>query len=238
MHRIATRCVIHLLVVVAVMGATRGRAETPKPVYCEPMGAPGGPLTLVVLHGSSGPDAYRALAKTYADKGYSVLFPHLFDAAKGTGRTDADFAVWVDAVRSCIQRQAAPGKPVVLFGLSLGASVALAAGTQLQNIAAVIDWSGSLPDIYFAQMQQLPPLLILHGDKDTNVPVVNARQLFTLCRRTGTPCSGTIYPGEGHMFPGQTADATRRTLSFLQQVRDTAAARTVNPNAATPMPPQ
>lgn len=187
-----------------------------KAVVCERMGPPSGPLTLVVLHGSSGPDAYRARAKFYADQGYTVLFPHFFDAVQGRSRTDRDYATWIEAIRRCIVEQAPVDRPVVLFGLSLGASIALAAGTHLPNIDAVIDWSGSLPDTYFLHMQQMPPLLILHGDMDTSVPPMNARQLFTLCERTRTACTGTIYHGEGHLFPGQEQDATARTLAFLR----------------------
>ena len=80
----------------------------------------------------------------------------------------------------------------------------------------MVDWAGSLPDSYFYHLQRLPPLLILHGDDDTNVPVVNARQLFELCRRVGTVCTGTIYRHDGHVFPSHRDDAKERTQAFLQ----------------------
>ena len=125
------------------------------------------------------------------------------------------YAAWVDAVKSCVDQQAPSGRPIVLFGISLGASVALAAGTVLPQVDAVVDWSGSLPDSYFYHLQRLPPLLILHGDEDANVPVINARQLFELCRRVGTVCTGNIYH-DGHVFPYHRDDATERTQVFLQ----------------------
>ena len=168
------------------------------------------------LHGAAGAEPYRALAQQWAAEGYLVLFPHFYEAVKGTTPSEAHYAAWVGAVADCIARQAPAGKPVVLFGISLGASVALAAGTQLPRVDAVVDWSGSLPDSYFYHLQRLPPLLILHGDEDRNVPIVNAKQLFELCKRTGTVCTGTIYRHDGHVFPEHQDDAKARTRAFLQ----------------------
>lgn len=189
---------------------------------CERFGPESGKLNLVFLHGSAGAEPYRALAQQWATEGYVVLFPHYYDAASATSPTDAHYGAWVDAVRDCIKQQALAGKPVVLFGISLGASVALAAGTVLPNVDSVVDWAGSLPDTYFYHLQRLPPLLILHGDDDSNVPVVNARQLFELCRRVGTTCYGTIYRHDGHVFPNHRDDAKARTRAFLQSRVDLA----------------
>ena len=183
---------------------------------CDRFGPETAPLTLVFLHGSAGAESYRALAQQWSAEGYLVLFPHFYEAANGTSPSDAHYAAWIGAVQDCITRQALPGKPVVLFGISLGASVALAAGTTLPQIDAVVDWAGSLPDSYFYHLQRLPPLLILHGDEDRNVPVVNAQQLFELCKRTGTACAGTIYRHDGHVFPANREDAKARTRTFLQ----------------------
>ena len=189
---------------------------------CERFGSDSAPLTLVFLHGASGADAYRALAQQWAARGFLVLFPHFYEATRTTSPTDANYTAWVAATADCIVRQAPAGRPVVLFGISLGASVALAAGTSLSGIEAVVDWASSLPDTWFYHLQRLPPLLILHGDEDTNVPVINARQLFQLCSRLGTTCDGMIYRHDGHVFPNHREDATTRTLAFLQARRDAA----------------
>jgi acetyl esterase/lipase len=44
----------------------------------------------------------------------------------------------------------------------------------------------------------LPPLLILHGDQDTNIPVSNALELAPLCSKAELKCDVHIYPKEGH----------------------------------------
>ena len=184
---------------------------------CERSGPTASPLTVVVLHGASGLDAYRATAMRVADAGYAVLLPHFYDATHSRNASDDNLKMWTTSVDQCIQSSATSGTRVVLFGISLGASVALAEGVSSTRIDSVIDWSGSLPDYAFGQMQRLPPLLILHGAKDTNVPVINAQQLFTLCERTHTTCAGTIYPNEGHLFLTESTDAWSRTLAFLKQ---------------------
>ena len=192
---------------------------------CERFGSEFGKLTLVFLHGSAGAEPYRALAQQWAAEGYVVLFPHYCEAASGTSPNDAHYAAWVDTVRDCIKQQAPANNPVVLFGISLGASVALAAGTVLPNVDAVVDWVGSLPDTYFYHLQRLPPLLILHGDDDSNVPVVNARQLFELCKRLATTCDGTIYRRDGQVSPDHRDDAKARTRAFLESRANLASAK-------------
>ncbi len=156
------------------------------------------------------------LAKVWAGEGYFVLFPHFYEASHGTFPTNANYVRWVASTAECIAHFAPKNKPVVLFGISLGASVALAAGTELTGIDSIVEWAGSLPDEYFLHLKHLPPLLILHGSDDQNVPVINAKQLFLLCDRLHVTCSGTIYKGDGHVFPEHREDAKSRTRAFLQ----------------------
>ncbi len=231
MHRPAqrrtasVRTLFASLVLLSAISAYAVSASTIAParaVTCERFGSDTAPLTVVFLHGASGADPYREQARQWAAHGYLVLFPHFYDATQSTAPTDANYTAWIAATADCIAHQAPAGKPVVLFGISLGASVALAAGTQLPGIDAVVDWAGSLPDTWFFRLQRLPPLLILHGDEDANVPVVNARQLFQLCDRRATKCDGTIYKHDGHVFPNHRDDATARTLVFLKSRSDAA----------------
>ena len=95
------------------------------------------------------------------------------------------------------------------MGFSLGASVALAAGSQRVPVDAIADWYGSLPDSFFEQRKGMPPLLILHGQQDSTIPIVNAQQLARLCEMEH-------YGGEGHGFSDASLkDADQRTLEFL-----------------------
>lgn len=91
-------------------------------------------------------------------------------------------------------------KKVVLVGYSLGVSVALAAGSQGAAVDGIAEWDGSLPDEFFYHMRGMPPLLILHGERDSNVPVVNAQQLIKLCEMKHLKCENQIYPDQGHGF--------------------------------------
>ncbi|MCA1652211.1 MAG: prolyl oligopeptidase family serine peptidase [Acidobacteria bacterium] len=42
------------------------------------------------------------------------------------------------------------------------------------------------------------PTLILRGQDDWNVPLVNSEQLYQALRRLGVPTELVIYPGQGH----------------------------------------
>ena len=73
------------------------------------------------------------------------------------------------------------------------------------------------PTNSFSQVQSLPPLLILHGEQDKQVPIVNARQLVRLCELKDFTCEAGIYPDEGHVFSSTALDsANQRTLTFFR----------------------
>ena len=179
------------------------------------------PPTLILLHGSSGPGAplYREQAIFFSRHGFRVLLPHYFDASPSHTPSDENYSRWATAVDDLVQRTVTDTarRPVVLVGYSLGASVALAAGSQGTPVAAIAEWYGSLPDTFFYRFKAMPPLLILHGAEDTNIPVANAQQLIRLCSVKELACESHIYPNQAHGFvDSDLADADQRTLSFFR----------------------
>jgi carboxymethylenebutenolidase len=126
----------------------------------------------------------------------------------------------VNAVADLIAAQRSlPGngpRKIGLIGLSLGSSVALAAGSQGLPIEAIADWYGSLPDSFFYKLKAMPPLLILHGERDRNIPVSSARQLQKLCELKHLTCESHLYSDQAHGFSGAALlDAQQRTLAFF-----------------------
>ncbi|WP_419804350.1 prolyl oligopeptidase family serine peptidase [Terriglobus sp.] len=104
-----------------------------------------------------------------------------------------------------------------------------ASDTDYAAWAAVVDWSGSLPDTAFHNATRIPPMLILHGSDDSNVPVINAQQLIRLCELAKQHCDSEIYPGDGHVFPNHHDDAWQRTFAFIR-------AQAASSTAAQPVP--
>ena len=86
------------------------------------------------------------------------------------------------------------------------------------RISAVVEYFGGLPELLAANLEKMPPVLILHGDADQVVPVKEAESLERRLKEKEIPFEVKIYPGQGHGFVGKDAlDASRRTLSFLDK---------------------
>jgi carboxymethylenebutenolidase len=220
-----------LIIVIAYLGAFEARAASAqslkyttnaRQVTYEVFGSgETGPL-LFLLHGVSGPGVplYREQAKYFSDHGYTVLFLHYFDATGSSTPSDKNYAVWeravIDLVAEAHKNPSWKGRKMGLIGYSLGASVVLAAGSRNAPVAAIADWYGSLPDAFFESRQGMPPLLILHGEQDPIIPIVNAQQLARLCEMEHYTCESHFYAGEGHGFSGASLkDADQRTLDFF-----------------------
>lgn len=183
-----------------------------------------GPI-LILLHGASGPDVqlYREQAEYFAGKDYTVLMLHYFDASGSSMPNDQNYAIWVqavnDLVHECQKSSTWSNRKIVLMGLSLGASVALAAGSQRVSVGAIADWYGSLPDEFLDILKGMPPLLILHGKRDGVIPIINAQQLLRLCGIEKFTCESHLYADQGHGFTGQALnDADSRTLDFFSRM--------------------
>ena len=208
-----------------------GRAQTPPVEYttfishgrgisCAAYNPPGAAATIIVLAGAIPADGQKE-AQFFAEHGYRVLLPDYISAASSTKPTAANFRRWVQVVDDLLidlnQRTFPLSTKIAFAGQNLGASVALIAATNRSGVTAVAEWSGFLPNEFFAQVQSLPPLLILHGEQDEDVPVVNARQLVRLCKLKDFVCEAPLYPGEGHLFSTSAMESSNlRALNFFR----------------------
>ena len=167
---------------------------------------------IVLLCGSGGVQSpnmpFESQARLFANQGYRVYLPHYLDVTHGSPRDPVKhYAIWAQAVRDALsliqaRTHVAPSR-TVLVGYSLGASVALAAAAGESRLAGIVIWSGSLPDAYVNAFDRMPALLILHGARDTVIPVFNAQQLARLCELKHGVCELSIYDDEGHAFSGK-----------------------------------
>jgi carboxymethylenebutenolidase len=192
-----------------------------KPVSCPAYETHGAKQTMIFLRGTTPAEITfgREEASFFADHGFRVLLPDYLSVTPNAKLTAANYRRWAQVVEDMVADLSTKehGKKIILAGQSLGASVALVAATRKLEVAAMAEWSGQLPNEFFAQVQTMPPLFILHGDLDNQIPIVNARQLVRLCELKDFTCDIQIYTGEGNIFtPHIATNANQRVLTFLQ----------------------
>ena len=195
-----------------------GTRHTRQAISCEEFGTQVDAPLLILLHGASGPGKfYTQQAEFFAKHGFRVVLPHYFEASHGAEATDEHYEAWIRAIDQVMRAHTVSESEssTVMIGYSLGASVALALGSQGKGPKAIAELSGSLPDKYYRDLVDMPPLLILHGGRDTNVPVAQALQLAKLCSIASLSCEIKTYPAEGHTFsPKNLLDADQVVLQF------------------------
>ena len=61
------------------------------------------------------------------------------------------------------------------------------------------------------------PTLIVGGEQDWNVPIINSEQLYIALKRLGVATELVVYPGEGHVFetPSYNKDLYERFLAWF-----------------------
>ena len=73
----------------------------------------------------------------------------------------------------------------------------------------------------------MTPTLIMGGEKDWNVPILNSEQLYQALKRLDRETLLVVYPGESHGIrrPTFLKDRRLRALELVRQIRERAAAR-------------
>jgi carboxymethylenebutenolidase len=194
-----------------------------KAVSCAVYDARDATATIIFLHGANPADLAfaRSEARFFAEHAFRVLLVDYLTVTPNLEPTATNYRRWGQAVEDIVgdlhARPASKARKIALVGQGLGASVALLAGSHKLGVEAIAEWSGLLPNQFFSQVQNLPPLLILHGEQDKQVPIVNARQLVRLCELKDFTCEAGMYPDEGHVFSSQATDsANQRILAFFR----------------------
>lgn len=176
----------------------------------EPAGTAARPA-LVLLHGAGGNVDFwlDRLLPHVARLGVAVYAAHYFDRTGTTRAEPAMFTdgkhvpLWLEAIRDAVAAVSArPGVDrVALVGISLGAFLSLALAAEGLRIKAVVEISGGLvPPWEGLATRACPPVLVVHGDRDTVVPVAAAHGLVATLTRLGVAHRVLILAGEGHWF--------------------------------------
>ena len=183
---------------------------------------------VVILHGSGGLEqatggVFRSVASTLASRGYVALIPHSFektDHPPGRPPQAGEREAWLDAVNDAVEFAAA--RPEVdptrfaMMGYSMGSGLGMSRALRDPRIKAVVSCSGAYPPI--KPNPRLPPLLILHGSKDTSTPLDYVKKYVEALEEQDMPHAVHIYNGMGHNFDASRfGDATRRAVAFLDQ---------------------
>lgn len=194
---------------------------------------------------------YGVIAEDLAARGYVVHLVHYFDRTpevkklgtlgllfalrkpllegKDDPKVEKLFTEWMAAIKDGVgyarKQQCIDGECVNLVGISLGGFLTLSLAVtepdlKLNSISSLF---GGLPRKLYADVKRLPPVLIIHGDKDTVVPVKEAEDLIALLKERKCVCEDKIYAGAGHGFLTpkgdidlkQAEEAKELTLRFL-----------------------
>jgi dienelactone hydrolase len=160
------------------------------------------------MPGSAGwREFYPQLAHALADSGFAALaLDYYGDTGLDTSSADAAMKrpVWRASIRNAVAHLAASasaGRAVALMGFSRGGFLAIEVGASLPAVKAVVEYFGggaTDPDSLRQQIRGHPPLLILHGDADTVVPVTHAYRLRDAVLAQGGVVEVQIYPGANH----------------------------------------
>lgn len=203
--------------------------------------APAGPGPypgVIVLHGSAGwrPE-YAIFAKELSDSGFAVLaldyYREIGSSAIGSEEKLEKWPAYQGAVRRAVEYLGSvPGVsdgPIGLVGFSRGAFLAVSVGSSTARVGAIVDLyggGGGGVDPIEEEVQGLPPLLILHGEADSIVPVRFAEALRDAVAESGGEAEMHLYPRVGHAFnlpssptysEESAADSFRRTVMFLRE---------------------
>ena len=171
---------------------------------------------------AKGIDAYLLRYLTAADA--PVFDPKTSTREKRVVYEAARFDSWANRVSSVVTtilaRPDSSGR-IGLLGFSLGGYVAADTAARDRRIAALAVLYGGMPDAMVSQVKHLPPLIELHGEADSNVPLAKGEQLVKLGKAIGAEAEFVAYPGRHHGFDfsdtdPMTADAVGRVTRFFE----------------------
>jgi phospholipase/carboxylesterase len=107
---------------------------------------------------------------------------------------------------------------LVLVGFSQGTMMALHVGVRRERpLAGILGYSGMIagPSLDPEEVRSKPPVLLIHGDADTIVPLSAYHHAYAELERLGFALEGHVTPGLGH---GVDPAGIARGGTFVQKI--------------------
>ena len=216
---------------------TQATSRGPLVVKAFLAGGQGPHPAIIVLHGSQGLEKFRGFYERHATQlaqagfdAYVLDYYNEQDVAcsktvetrrANFSRRIGDWSQMVSDVVTEVLAQGHKARPVGIVGFSQGGYLGTSVASRDTRIAALVVYYGGIPAQRKAgskhPITHMPPLLELHGDADTVVPIEKGKELVELTRSLGQTAEMVVYPGAGHGFNRSAAtDAEQRTVEFFQ----------------------
>jgi phospholipase/carboxylesterase len=92
---------------------------------------------------------------------------------------------------------------IALVGASQGGAMALHLGLRRQRpVRQIVTFAGFLlSDPQETAILSFPPVTMIHGDRDTVVPIEVMQRSATALERMGVPVTTIVATGAGHVLP-------------------------------------
>lgn len=174
-------------------------------------------FTIVFFQGNAGHLGYRNYkVRPWLDAGYGVLMVGYRGFGNPGSPSEAGFYNDASAAIQAIHQRGIPYEGMVLYGESMGTGVAVQMATEYDAAALILESPyTSIPDVAADRYPLVPvgilihdqfnslgkikdvhmPLLLMHGEADTVVPVKFGRKLFAAANE---PKQAEFIPGAGH----------------------------------------
>jgi dienelactone hydrolase len=209
-------------------GPTAVSIELPEVTPTGDLVVPDGAYGVVLFAHGSGSSRHsprnRAVAGQLQERGLATLLADLLTPAEErrdaqTGALRFDIGMLGDRLTRLVDWAAtaglAGGAPTGLFGASTGAAAALvAAAARPWQVRAVVS-RGGRPDLAGAALAQVrAPTLLIVGDRDPQVLVLNQQAAARVAGR----CRIHVVAGATHLFeePGALAEVADRAASWFE----------------------
>ena len=186
--------------------------------------------TILLLYGAGGlafdGSRMRATAQRWVNAGNIVYLVHYLD---GTGGFMAmpwnmrqGFDEWVETVRYAIdwiQKQPGSSGPIGIYSYSLGGFVGLEAASDNPQVGALVDFAGGWVEGDMKPLGRMPPMLLVHGQRDHRVPYKKYVQpLFSYLDQHNIAYESRVFPTQGHKFkPPELEDVRTQVMGFFRQ---------------------
>lgn len=156
----------------------------------------------VAILNQLGIDAYAVYYYSDADLPLMSSPDHAIRSRTFVSRLDA-WAKLVSEVGAFVRARPENSGRIGLLGFSNGGTLALNTAGMDPGFSALVTYYGSFPTNM--KFRHLPPLLALHGEADSVIPIGDARYVIKYAQALGGYAELLAYPGMGHGFDSEDA---------------------------------